>query len=302
MVTLVTAEQVAAAWNWIQNRLSRRPDVLYQNRFFYDRKLWPDVPLDKVPPDCAVCVSHLYLVSQLGDEGAIMEMVNGAEAQAVIYRPANLDRDVHAVVTNTDRFRDALSEHLAFWTRVASAAHLRDGNKFVQPLPNYQPEDKGPDGLFVHHRDDEPRVEYQSVKNSIRSPRGLIATASFRRTGLVDHRRPDYRPKQLEEFYLAEKEDWGFGRLDRLLSQAINMLQLPVDQQARFALLAECDYNAVVVADDKYAKESLFDGYRHVTTDPSRHVATYIGSKNWCKFAELVRNSVVEILETVGLV
>ncbi len=61
-------------------------------------------------------------------------------------------------------------------------------------------------------------------------------------------------------------------------------------------LLAECSYNAVIVADHQYAKAELFEGYAHVTYDVKRRIATYIGSTEWIAVAEETRKFVLAAL------
>lgn len=297
--TLLSVEEVEAAWQWTLTNTSRRPSQPNHRVCTYDHKVFAERPLNYQDHVAVDNVGRLYLISQLGDEHAIMEMVNGGPCEALIYCRAQLDRDVQVVVRSEDRFRNHLSEHLAFWVRLATAAQTLPEGRFMCPKPNYQPEDKGPDGLFVLNGV-VSQIEPQSVKNSINSPRSLIASASFRRTGHVNTEQQNYRPKQLEEFYLAHHE-WGFGRMDRLLAHMVLLLGMTEREEERSALIMECSYDAVVVADDQHANGDLFDGYQHVTPDINHRFATYIGADDWRMFAEQVRRFVCDQMTAVGV-
>jgi len=243
----------------------------------------------------------LYLTSQLQGLQQILEMVRGGPAPDVVEWGPALDSDVKVVIEDSDRFRYALSEHLAFWTRLATAVALQPGSQFGSSPPNLQPEDKGPDGLFAAIGA-QVRLEVQEVKSSVGSPRGQIASGRFRSTGRVDTPADGKKTgRLLEDFWLFSKGIVGFHRLDRLADQLCHALGLSTSQVLRVGLISECLYNAVVVADDRYATVDLFEGYEHVTDDVQRRVATYLGADDWRGFAEHVRALVKATLQAAGV-
>jgi hypothetical protein len=300
-VVVVKTHEVREAWHWLLKNMSPRPD---QNcsLCIYDLKVWSDAdgqqPLS--PTDLiGMMLGRLYLTSELGDLGAIINMVNGADAQDIIVPAGDLDEDVRNVIESRKRFRDGLSEHLAFWVCLATAAQLcSDGSKFACILPHVQVDDKGPDGLFLLVGLTS-KVELQSVKNSEKDPAYLLSTKFFQKKGRVSS---SARKRLLEEFHRFAYQRTGFTRLDRALSDLCERLGVHTDQRIRIALLSStsCSYNAVVVADHQYARHDLFEGYQHVTKDAEHRVATYIGSTSWAKVAEIVRQSVLQTLKNSG--
>jgi hypothetical protein len=301
-VVVVKKREVRKAWVWLLRNMSPRPD---QNSGLcvYDLKVWGGADAQQpLSPTHLIgtMLGHLYLTSELGDLGAIINMVNGADAQDVIVPAGNLDEDVKNVIISRKRFRDGLSEHLAFWVCLATAAQLcNDGSRFACILPHVQAEDKGPDGLFLLVGLTN-KVELQSVKNSGKDPLYLLSTRSFQKGGRVSS---SARKRLLEEFYKFAYQRSGFTRLDRALSDLCKHLDVQADQKIRMALLSNtlCSYNAIVVADHQYAKQDLFKGYQYITQDVERRIATYIGSTSWAKVAEIVRRSVLQILKRSGL-
>lgn len=106
----------------------------------------------------------------------------------------------------------------------------------------------------------------------------------------------------LEEFFLiASGKKVGLARLDNKLSEACRHVDLKADQKLRAAWLIEKRYNGVVMADDRYAKEELFAGFRYVHCDPTKCIGTYIGSQCWAELAEVVRQHVLAVLKDKGL-
>jgi len=170
---------------------------------------------------------------------------------------------------------------------------------FGHSRPNIQPEDKGPDGLFLSLLAPCPSIELLSVKSSIGSPKPLISLARFRREGEIDEDR-DKQPL-LEWFCLVARGKVGLARLDEKLSQLCTQLGLGADQERRAALLTQTKYNGVVFADERYARQELFTGFRYVASDPKRCIATYIGSVRWRTLAEQIRNHVFKVLQVKGL-
>jgi hypothetical protein len=251
----------------------------------------------KPTPEVAALLARLYLASGIGDLEAILDMANGNDPTDIVVPAGSLDEDVKKVIKSQPRFRTALSEHLAFWIRLATTAQCpEDCSRFACSLPNVQPEDKGPDGLFLS-TGTTSRVEIQSVKNSIGNPQSLISTKRFRLKGTLS-----VYKKLLEDFHRFAHENFGFVRLERLLADLCRLLHISTDRQIRIALLSntECSYNAIVVADQQYADVELFQGYQYVTPEAKRRVATYIGSTKWTEVAEQTRRSVLQILEQTG--
>jgi hypothetical protein len=242
-------------------------------------------------------LGHLYLTSQLGDSDLIFDLVNHGNAQDVVIPSGKLDTDVKNVIDSIRRFHNALSENLAFWVRLATAAQCKkDSLEFACSKPNVQPDDKGPDGLFLA-TGTTPQVEVQSIKNSIYDPQSLISSKPFRSKGRIANK----KGKQLEDFYRHARENFGFVRLDDLLSQLCKSLNLSTTREIRIGLLSQCSYNAVVVADNKHAKIELFEGYEHVTQDVKRRIATYIGSSEWKEIAASTRQFIVQRLQQRGI-
>jgi hypothetical protein len=300
-IVIVPRQKASDAWNWLCATISPRPSPANQ-RCLYDCKLWDNGGTQQpLHPATYVgeLLGRLYLTSQLGDLESILSMANGCEAQDVIVPAGSLDKDVEGVVKSKSRFRAALSEHLAFWIRLATAAQAQTcSDRFACALPNVQPEDKGPDGLFLS-TGPASQVEIQSVKNSINDPQSLVSTKRFRTNGRVSSK----HGKLLEDFYRFAHSHVGFVRLDRLLTDLCRLLDIPSDRKIRMALLSStvCAYNAVVVADHQYEKADLFQGYEHITQDVQHRIATYIGSTSWSEVAEVTRKSVCQVLQNLGI-
>ncbi len=291
-IVIVDQHDVLKAWSWLLNRMTSRPSPNCQH-YTYDEKRWLGAngssPLHPTA-DVACKLAHLYLTSELGDAEMILNLTNYQLPCDVILYHGSLDPDVVAIVGSTSRFRNTLSEHLAFWTRLATEGQRRRGTRFACSAPNVQPEDKGPDGVFLAVST-ASEVEIHSVKNSIGDPRGLISSKRFRSQGVPKPR------KQLDDLWRCAHEGHGFVRLDRLLADVSRSLSVTADQSIRMSLLAKCGYNAVVVAEQSYATPNLFEGYQHVTTEVDRHIATYIGANGWAQVAEETRRAVSSILQ-----
>lgn len=295
-VVLISRGEARLAWDWVLQQMSRRPSIP-QSLCVYDRKHWKIGGTPKplcTDSSCPNYWAELYLISQFSDLSTIINMVNMSAFQDVLAYASSLDPDIKGVIQSAKRFRNALSEHLAFWTRLATEAQMRKSSAFACSLPNFQPEDKGPDGLFVGFGATDS-VEIHSVKNSLHNPAPNICSPSFRKNGIPK------RGKQLDDFWRKTNENFGLGRLDRLLSQVSDSLGVTSQQSIRLALLADCAYNAVVVADDSFAKIDLFDGYQRFPCEVQRRIATYIGAVNWKEFAEKTRRIVERKLKRTGV-
>lgn len=246
-------------------------------------------------------IGSLYLASLLCGATELLGMVHGGCAPAVVVWGEGLDLDARSVIDNSRRFRHALSEHLAFWTRLAAARSSLQSSQWASTLPNLQPEDKGPDGLFASVGDD-VELEVQEIKSSTGNPSSKIARAEFRQSGHV--RMPSGGTKTgrlLEDLWLFENGVVGFLRLDKLTSDLCTSLGLTTTQYFRVGLASRCRYNAIVVAGRDYSSVELFEGYQHVTGEVGRRVATYIGSRQWGAFAEGIRNLVKRALQRAGV-
>lgn len=301
-IPLVTEEELQGAWKWLLDTMSPRPAISEQT-CIYDHKQWQNQgqyqPL-KADDLTVKRLGILFLTSELGADEDIYNLVNCGESFQVDVPADSLDRDVSNVVREIKGFRDSLSEHLAFWVRLACAAQINvDGQRFACSLPNVQSRDKGPDGLFITTGEAD-FVEIQSVKNSIGDPRGLVATKKFRERGQV-HKRE--KPKQLEEFWLTANENWGIVRLHRTLSNLCRLLEISDQRLFKMSLSKDlCFYNAVVVANQKHAKLDVFEGYQHVVNDVERRIATYISSDDWKEVAEKTRQVIQAKLRQAKLI
>jgi hypothetical protein len=299
---LLTNRELQEAWDWLLNYVQLRPTnpgvVCY-----FDNKCWNDDPASPNYQEeyarTYTMLSRLYIASQFGDQRCLIEMANGACAQPIFWVAGYLDRDIRAVIDSVPRFRNHLSEHLSYWIRLAIEKKQRGANyrpnqsEFAYSKPNIQPEDKGPDGLYVEVAP-AYKVEVQSVKNSIGNPRNLIASSKFRASG-----KPTPK-KLLDDFWLLRYNSDGLLRLEELLDRVLTPLQPDATQQFRLGLIKTSYCNAVVVGDTQYANEDLFHGYEHVTPEIRTRIATYLGAVNWRALAAETNRSVIQILHING--
>lgn len=290
-IVIVTAEELMEAWCWIVAEIRERPQQPDKYCIF-DRKLWKNggnpIPLDPNP----VSLEHLarlYLTTQMRYAPLVRDLVNEGKSQDVILPTGQLDPDIRGVIFDEKRFRHALSEHLAFWIRLATFSKQNQAAKFMCSLPNIQPEDKGPDGLLMAIGP-APSVEIQSVKSSIADPSPLISSASFRKYGIASPK------KQLDDFWRKANQAFGLIRLGDHLDMVAAYFQLTFSQQVRMALLIDCSYNAVVVANDDFADPELFAGYDQITSDAMKRIATYIGCDNWEQVASETQKMVQQLI------
>lgn len=295
-ITIASASCLQNAWQWIVSQMTPRPSSP-QSLCIFDQKYWRLGR--KLQPLCVddICLdkwADLYLTSQFNDLRTILDMVNTGTFCDVIVYGNSIDPDIRSVIDSARRFRNSLSEHMAFWVRLATEAQLRNCSKFGCSLPNIQPEEKGPDGLFMGLGAVD-RVEIHSVKNSIGDPSRYIVSPSFRKYGIPK------RGKQLDDFWLKANRNLGLAHLDRMLSQVLDSLDVNAQQSIRMALLSQCNYNAVIVANNAFAKIKSFEGYQRVTPDATRRIATYIGATKWKEFAEKTRRRVKQKLVRAGV-
>lgn len=296
IIEIVSNNRLDNAWRWLLSEISPRPNSP-GNICLFDHKCWrDDTHLDETSEMLAI----LYIASQLGDHKKIIGMVNGLLCPAVIWQGVSLDNDVQGVIESEKRFRNHLSEHLAFWIRLAVERKNRAANpgnqsiEFSYSKPNIQPEDKGSDGLYVEITPSY-RIEMQSVKNNLSDPKPYISSTSFRNKGTAQSK------KLLDDFWRLKHKNDGLVRLEQQLDGLIGPLGLSAEEKVKLALVQRGAYNAVIVANDFYANENLFEGYEHVTSDKNKRIATYIGSKNWKMLASKTWKIVKGILSTFGV-
>jgi hypothetical protein len=300
---LVSSQELQEAWDLLLCKVEIRP--LAPGRIcYFDNKCWGD---DPTQPDFAVSLAQtctmlgrLYIASQFGDHRSLICMTNGQPSPAIIWTIGNLDHDIKAVINSADRFRNHLSEHLSFWVRLATERKQRGKayhppqTEFSYSKPNIQPEDKGPDGLYVEVAPDY-KLEIQSVKNSIRNPNSLISSAQFRSKGIATPK------KLLDDFWLLYHQSDGLRRMEDLLDRTITPLHPNTTQQLRLGLIKTSSCNAVVIADSRYACDDLFQGYDYVTPEIAKRFATYIGAFNWRNLAAETNKVVKCILQDRGM-
>ena len=290
--SIVTKNELRVAWDWLVKPMNHRPTA-HCGHCVFDHKQWYQQPL-KDEPKTHVNLGTLYLTSSFADDNQIFALAN-RDVSADIETP-NLDSNIAKTVKNSGRFRDALSEHLGFWVRLATASQSQTpSTRFASAKPNVIPENQGPDGLIMVDcsATNTQQIEIQSVKNPSNNPRSMVATTSFRTQGKVHNVN---KPKLLEDFWLVKNESVGITYLQNMLSGLCGQLQLTADQRIKFGLLADTAYNAVIVANDKHATATVFEGYDQVTTDASKCFATYIGSNDWDALAEATRKVLLKRL------
>ena len=294
LLPLIAKEELGNAWDWLIQGIRPRPTTPSQS-CIYDHKKWQIQGVYHPLRADGIIEKHLailFLASEFGDDDQIYNLANFGKATDIRHPVGLLDKDVKNIVQERKGFRDSLSEHLAFWVRLADEAQARvEGKKFAGKSPHVQSRDKGPDGLFISVGSKD-YIEIQSVKNSISDPRSLVGTTSFRTSGKIHNRK---KPKQLEEFWLTANENWGIVRLQRELSNLCRLMEITELQEFFKIALSNkdlCFYNAIVVADEKHARENVFEGYAHITNDISRRIATYISSDEWKDLAEKTRQEI----------
>jgi len=296
-ITIVSHDKLTKSWQWILQHMSLRP-TSHRAICLYDQKLWsyslapqPLEPGSSIPE----ILSVLYIASELGELKAILDMAKGMSTPEISISKGPLDQDVKGVINNVKRFRHTLSEHLAFWVRLADVAKSNSCSNFSCSRPNTQPEDKGPDGVFIEIGI-KSRVEVQSVKSSINNPSTLISSKNFRSGKKVD------RKKLLDGFWLQAYQNLGLIKLQNALSDACSLVDLSSEKRINLGLTLDvCAYNAVIVANNNYADSNLFAGYERINNDSSKCIATYIGSTEWTEVAEETRKCVINTLRHTGV-
>jgi hypothetical protein len=134
------------------------------------------------------------------------------------------------------------------------------------------------------------------VKNSIGNPKNLIASGSFRSKGKAK------KKKQLDDFWRIAYENVAMTRLHQMIAQVASTIGLSPSDEVKGGVVAECSFNAVVVADHHYAGHALFEGYQFVTPEVARRFATYVGASSWVGVADGARTSALALCKAKGLI
>jgi len=303
---LVTSTEVQEAWDWLLSQVNERPTISESlcKDYIYDHKIltYTSAAFSYKNTDQVKYIGYLYLASQLaGDPGEIEAIICGNAEDVGIWTP-KLDESTRKLIENEDNFRDALSEHLAFWIQWTSLNKSQPFSKLFLSLPNKLPTDAGPDGLsLMLGITGKMMVELRSVKNSCakNGPAYMIATKGFcdaKKSKKSKSTEADAK-LQLEEFYKIIEEGYNFLKLNDRLSEGFRYLGIPPSAQVRAGLLrAESCFNAVVVANNKYGNFQIFRGYKRIARKPEEKTATYIGADDWIVYAENVRSFIRKIL------
>lgn len=305
---IISSREFQEAWKWLLEYLSINQTLVAEHGYLLDHK-------HLEYPDCIKCIdecndadiylARLYLVGQLSSVSDYLpNLKKNTFNFDLIYASNELDVDVARVINaketekHLNSFRNSLSEHLAYWTILASTIKTAEFQDFSISKPNLQPEDKGPDGVACIVGNNFSVIKIISVKNSIISPRDLISSASFRNSSI-----PALNEKKIfDEFYAFQNHNRGFQRLDDKLNMLLQELHQESENQIRWALLNNhSQFNATIVADEQYAASNLFAGFDKVANKPIRCIGIYVGSENWKDLASRVQDKVKDILKDKGV-
>ena len=164
---LLDANQVDNAWNWLIANISNRPGLSAELCFVDDHKLWGinlSQPLAS-SEEFQEKIAQLFLISQLGEIPQVIELSKGGDSFSLFLVTQHLDQDIKVVIESEDRFRDGLSEHLGFWVTLGSLVKSNLYTNYAISQPNFQPEDKVPDGLFLGLDEaQQAHIELRSIK------------------------------------------------------------------------------------------------------------------------------------------
>lgn len=303
ITVVATSAQVLSAWQWWFQSITPQPNPNPGDGFVFDQKRWGlALALDHNDLGQICHIANLYLASQVtADPNEILALVEGRATDICVSEPG-LDPQIKKIIESPENFRHALSEHLAFWTQLASIIKTGLFPRFIVVLPNAKPTDPGPDGLSLSYtQNNEPVIEIRSVKSSINDPSGKIATADFR--GGLDPDPSTPPDAQLDEFYIVIKDGYGFTKLERMLVSALQGLNQSSTNALRIGLVRnQCRLNAMLVADTQYAAQDRFASYSRIPRPPTHKFATYIGSGEWQTLAENTRQLVNKSLKAVGVI
>lgn len=305
---IVSPQEFQEAWLWLLRHASIDQSLVREHGYYLDHKHWQYPDCEKCIDECDdadIYLARLYLISQLASvSDYLLQLKENDLKFKLIYSSDQLDEDVARVinaeetVNHLNAFRNSLSEHLAYWVLLASIIKVAAHKDFSISKPNLQPEDKGPDGLACIVTDEFSIIKIISVKNSINSPQDLISSASFRNNSDVVLNEKTI----FDEFYAFQNHNRGFQRLDDKLNALLQELHQDGENQIRRILLNNhSQFNAAVVADEKYAVDNLFTGFNKVAQEPLRCIGIYVGSGNWKNLADRVQAKVKEVLAARGI-
>ena len=89
----------------------------------------------------------------------------------------------------------------------------------------------------------------------------------------------------------------GFRRGEEILQESLDR-----DNATRRILLNhQSQFNASIIADERYANNSLFIGFNKISDSPFRRIGIYVGSGDWKGLADNVQTKVKEILAEKGI-
>lgn len=292
---LMTPTQTRAAWAWLLNNLPPRQAI--GRDFSYDDLVaWQDVIGRLLHPSPTVFdqINVLYSMSTFCDARELKDLVNGVAAPKVAV-PTPLDKTLRDLYASETRFRHSLAEHLGFWVPLAIRKRAEPTAVVAGSKPHVLPEDTGPDGIVL----DCTRMiaDLVSIKSSLKSPRSMIASSAFRRSGVPAKK----KPPQLDEFQLYDKRNHGFTKVANLALNLASAAQLNLSKQAENALFATLAYHAFVVGSHQHAAPTLFDGFGHIANTSTRRIATYVGAADWKVFAKRARVAFRAALTSVGV-
>jgi hypothetical protein len=305
--TIITAGEFLEAWDWYYSLLTVSRALIQEHNYYLDHKHIIEaenvICIDEFK-ESADLIARLYLVSQLSSVSDFFSVDNGINKSfSLLYHSSKLDDDFIRVVKskktikNQNSFRNSLSEHLSFWTFLVSDKKADNWKMYAISKPNFQPEDKGPDGVICEIINEEIIIKIISIKNSIGDPQTLISTSDFRQNGIVD----ENAKKILHEFYAFRINKKGFQRIDDHVNTLFQELGLNSNQAIRYALLnSSCQYNGSIIANDRYCTSDLFEGFSRILDEPKRCLGVYIGFTNWDEFSTKVQISVNHILKSRG--
>jgi len=309
-IEVLSSERVQAAWEWLLENLSPRVGLDDGKCCIYDRKRWGrDSPIELKYGDTNTIeqLSVLYLSSWQGDICEIIRLSNLAivpNIRVFTNRLEEHDRkllaeDVNAIKPRDryERFRYSLSEHLSFWVQLAHLSTLDRPNLHAISRPNFYPEDPGPDGMaLILDAGNSALIELRSVKSSVNPPHSIIASKDFRTKSIPQD------GKQIDEFYKVVSDNYGLRKREAMVDYICKVINLSVDQGSRVGLLGSATkFNAIVVANDRYARYDSFECFHFVHNDANFCIATYIGSDNWARLADRVHDRVEQILTDAGV-
>lgn len=305
---IVTSQELQEAWDWLISYITIDLSLFEDLGYHLDHKHWRF-------PDCLKCIdqcenadiylARLYLTSQLASVSDYLSDLKGQSySYALSYPGFELDPDVARIINaketanHLNSFRNSLSEHLAYWTILATIIKTSGYQDFSIAKPNLQPEDKGPDGLACVLFEDFSIIKVISIKNSINSPQELISSTSFRNDSVINLN----EKKILDEFFAFQHNNRGFQRLDDKLNSLLQELHQDAENQIRRILLNNhSQFNASVIANEQYAASNLFAGFHKISNNPIRCIGIYIGSENWMNLANQVQAKTKEILTKNGI-